>query len=151
MGYTHYFKMDVPLEITKLQRTMIEEVLKENEGVLANGVGDIGTEPQFDAKVLSFNGVGDESHETMYVEFGKKSDFEFCKTARKEYDMAVCKILLILALSKGFNFRSDGTTTMDNDQKVLDDENWPDALRWFVDKGYESTIQKKIIPHLQTS
>ena len=151
MGYTHYFKMDEPLVIMPLQKKLIQEVLKkENKGgnVLfgADGTG----KPVFNDKEILLNGnaLTDEDHETFGVEFGKRKNFDFCKTARKPYDLAVCKILLVLTLSKGFNISSDGMNQNDADETYLGDENWVEAMAWFIAKGYQGTVQNKIIPYL---
>lgn len=141
MGYTHYWKIIEPLKVSETQKTLIREVLKEEKKHLAGGMGK--GKPEFDDKHIWLNGKEgkeDLSHETFEVKFGETSDFEFCKTARKPYDMAVCKLLLILSLSKGFSFSSDGE---------LADESWPDALKWFTDKGYADTIEKKIRPNAE--
>ena len=148
MGYTHYFKQAEKLKVSQIQRDLIRGILDENENVLAGWDGN--GKPEFTKSKLSFNGLAskDQDHETFIVEFGEKSDFSFCKTARKEYDLAVCECLLVLSLSKGFSFNSDGVGTMPSGQQVLDDGRWGDALKWFADKGYKDTINKKIIPNI---
>lgn len=40
-----------------------------------------------------FNGVGDEAHETLAIS-RTTEDFDFCKTARKPYDLAVTASLI---------------------------------------------------------
>ena len=44
---------------------------------------------------FGFNGIGDLSHETFALNVGE-NEWNFCKTARKPYDLAVCMILLSL-------------------------------------------------------
>lgn len=143
MGYTHYWRMDKALKIAPLQKALIQEVLDSNKDILKgwDGLG----KPEFTDKVLSFNGdaTKDADHETFKVVFGKKEEFAFCKTAAKPYDEAVCKILLVLALSEGFNFSSDGAC----DGK-LEDAGWPNAVHWFIKKGFTDTLEKKIVPYL---
>jgi hypothetical protein len=56
-----------------------------------------------DNEEIIFNGKGEYGHETfvfyknnpMVKEYGR-SGFAFCKTARKPYDIVVCKVLLVL-------------------------------------------------------
>ncbi len=127
MGYSHYWRINEPLKVTKIQKTLIDEVLKEHAIIL-----DV---TENSKKCLHFNGIGDESHEDMFVEYGKQVAFSFCKTARKPYDIAVCKVLLILSLSKGFKVSSDGD---------MQGEEWKDACLWFIKKGYEDTLKKKV-------
>lgn len=43
--------------------------------------------------IIRFNGVEDDGHETFYLP-KKKRSFNFCKTARKPYDIAVAMVLL---------------------------------------------------------
>ena len=143
MGYTHYMKQEKKIKLAPLQKELIKEVLQENKKILFGWEGK--GKPVFNDKEISFNGnaLTDEDHESFSIEFEKISGFEFCKTAAKPYDLAVCKILLILSLSEGFSFSSDGSSG-----GKLTEENWPEALTWFIQKGYADTIEKKIIPSL---
>jgi len=149
MGYTHYWKMDKPMKgLMPLQKELVLEVLKENKKFL---FGPMGTgKPIFTDDMISLNGNAktDEDHETFEVNFRQSSEFEFCKTARKPYDLAVCKLLCVFSLSEGFNFSSDGTERDSKEQRFLGDESWPEALAWFTAKGYSGTIKNKIIPYL---
>lgn len=58
---------------------------------------------------IYLNGIGEESHETFVWE-NKVIDFRFCKTARKEYDPAVCAILILAKkhYGEGVEISSDG-------------------------------------------
>ena len=119
MGYTHYWKQKSMLEVSPKQRELIDEVLKEHADIL-----DIETNTN---RELVLNGIGADSHETFVIEFGKKTEFEFCKTARKPYDIPVCKILLVLRYSKGFELSSDG----DIDETNMEgDTGWAVASEW---------------------
>lgn len=51
-------------------------------------------EPRVDDDIIHFNGVGNDGHETMILE-REGLGFDFCKTARKPYDLAVVALLLI--------------------------------------------------------
>ena len=145
MGYTHYWRMDKPLTIVPVQKALIKEVMDESKGLLANWEGKAGTRAIFSDKKISFNGIEGGSHESFVVDFGKQVGFSFCKTAHKPYDLTVCKILLILAISDGFNFSSDGT---DRDPVRLTSYNWPEAVQWFTDKGYAHVLENKVYPYL---
>ena len=140
MGYTHYWRMDAPLKITETQRKLIDEIITEYRPILSgwDGTGEL----EFTKDILSFNGIGpDDDHETFRVEFGKQEEFSFCKTAQKPYDEPVMKVLLVLALSKGFNFSSDGEVNAGGE--------WEEALQWFCKKGFADTLKKKIYPYLK--
>ena len=79
--------------------------------------------PQIDQNVIRFNGVRENGHETFIVRRvphegrpewqGLLNDrwFDFCKTARKPYDILVCASLLVLKAHLGdwLELSSDGT------------------------------------------
>ena len=48
---------------------------------------------------ISFNGVGDNGHETFILE-KKATDFSFCKTAQKPYDIYVWHLLTFCQMIK---------------------------------------------------
>lgn len=113
MGYTHYWNlktkpsnydegfMNVQLDIQKILR------VKPNDIILRGGDGT--GEPEFKSEFICFNGNGEDNldHETFY--FDGVTDFSFCKTARKPYDLIVCLILISLKNHiEGFDFSSDG-------------------------------------------
>ena len=82
--------------------------------VLAGGNGT--GEPVFKDDVVCFNGLddgnNDYSHETCYFALDNPDgyDFDFCKTAEKPYDTAVCLALLCFkkAFCDDFSWSSDG-------------------------------------------
>tara|TARA_B100000427_G_C15518096_1_gene599103 strand:+ start:1397 stop:1798 length:402 start_codon:yes stop_codon:yes gene_type:complete len=110
MGYTNYWyiKETFSLEEWDKVKKVATALLKDNHDI-AGWEGQSGTEPEIDDSTITFNGVGDDSHETFLLirdveqwekdmgrqgradpEFGH---FFFCKTARKPYDEQVWKIL----------------------------------------------------------
>jgi hypothetical protein len=123
VGYTHYWEQKSLLEVSPKQRELIDEVLKEHADIL-----DIETNTN---RELVLNGIEENSHETFMIEFGKKTEFEFCKTARKPYDIPVCKILLVLRYSKGFELSSDGDI---NEMNIEGDTGWAVAREWLEGK-----------------
>ena len=93
--------------------------------VLKGGNGE--GEPKFTDELVCFNGDAsiDCDHETCY--FALDNDryaFDFCKTARKPYDVAVCLALLCFKKNFGndFSYSSDGNK---------DDEGWKMAHNIF--------------------
>lgn len=126
MGYTHYwtqtrdFTRDEWLQI----REDFEALLKDVEHVqgipLANGIGEPGTSPEFTDDKIWFNGVGDNSHETFALnrkrppkdpQLSAPRGWDFCKTARKPYDLAVTAALCYLTTvpdPAAFTAASDG-------------------------------------------
>ncbi len=113
MGYTHYFTQlrSFTTEQWVEVRTDIEAILKEaehNQGIpLANGHGEPKTRPVINASMIAFNGLGDDSHETLLINRAmrrkpkypgdERPNLDFCKTARKPYDAAVTAVLCYLS------------------------------------------------------
>jgi len=105
MGYTHYmYQPKTPLNKEKWLDMILDfyKILPNFECFLDN-------DPKSDqrihasANLLKFNGIGELGHETFYFErepdlsYTKEDSevFNFCKTARKPYDLAVCCSLII--------------------------------------------------------
>lgn len=88
-------------------------------------------EPIFNNDLVCFNGNAELKHhqETCLLKLDDDSyDFNFCKTARKPYDVAVCLTLLCFkdAFGDDFDFRSDGD--IENGE-----EGWGLAKKIFAD------------------
>jgi len=128
MGYTHYcnkksshtddnknFKI-VLAEAKKLYKHLPKDEKIELFG--GCGTGD----PTFSEQEIRFN--GDETkgldHETFLVT-PNVTDFEFCKTARKPYDLMACAVLISMKKHmNGFTYSSDG-----------DKEDWEPAKKFY--------------------
>jgi hypothetical protein len=113
MGYTHYYPLKKAVAKTK-RKAIISDMKK-----IEAHFDKIG-QPLFDGRGekkgvvymdngFAFNGNGDAAHETMYIDFDD-TDFNFCKTACKPYDDAVCCVLMMLKahLDKGIRVSGDG-------------------------------------------
>lgn len=137
MGYTHYFEFEKSVD------TFYEEVLEKIRKI-TNKYQDI-LQLEFDDEspelikpnLIQFNGVGEDGHETFYLE--PSTGFNFCKTARKPYDLPVCEVLLVLKDCYGerLMLNSDGFFLRDGN---LDGE-WELALR-NVEKMFGITFDK---------
>lgn len=119
MGYTHYWNNKFELTDDLIQD--VYKILKvaDNRGIsIRGGLGN--GKPVANLDEIRFNGdkkLG-EDYETFAL---LGDDFQFCKTARQPYDLAVCLVLLrTYALNKGrrFSFNSDGS---------WNDEAWKNA------------------------
>ena len=121
MGYTHYFSK---LKFSKsgwkalcdstscLLRSLPEKVKVKN---------DNGTDDPMVGAVIRFNGVGFLKHETFLIKRTSR-EFEFCKTNRKPYDLAVCSVLILVSLyAEGGEISSDGLG------ETYTDSEWKDA------------------------
>ena len=113
MGYTHYWENNKDIN-TESWTKIINDFKK-----VLNVIGDSikldgcfkGKEVFISEEEICFNGVAEESCETFHIH-REPTDFEFCKTRAKPYDLAVCSCLLITAHHcKSFTFSSDGDST----------------------------------------
>lgn len=104
MGYTHYWDIhqeEIPQDIWRDFANDFVKILPQFMDIL-----DHETNQKFhvDGNHIIFNGVGEEAHETFSLNRknsmeesynGEIKYFDFCKTARKKYDIAVCCALII--------------------------------------------------------
>jgi hypothetical protein len=130
MGYTHYWEFksnpkDIKDGDKKFKKSvaLLKKCLKNISVELAGGNGS--GKPIFTDTNVCFNGLDDDSHETCYLALDNSDfEFDFCKTARKPYDVAVCLTLLCFKkfFEDDFNYSSDGD---------LDDEGWALATEIF--------------------
>ena len=148
MGYTHYWKFkknpkDVKDGYKKFKsavevlKSCLEKVPKELDAdeipfILKGSSGE--GEPIFDGRSIIFNGDASSGydHESFYVTLDDDDDdfkFNFCKTARKPYDVAVCLALLCLKkeFDDDFSYSSDGT---------IDDYGWKLATKIFNETAW---------------
>lgn len=117
MGYTHYWRKEKKLnkEAFKKYRADVAKVIAELEGTsphqfasgcdytitLVNGSAQPGTKPEVSADNVVLNGCDTDGHETFYFDRVSEGDpedglvFDFCKTARKPYDLAVTSCLIL--------------------------------------------------------
>jgi len=110
MGYTHYWRIHQRMnpELFANFSSDCEKLVKASDVPITGGSGEEGEEPEFSTKLVNFNGINDDAHETFYVKVND-SGFNFCKTARKPYDKVVTACLILL--KHYFNFievSSDG-------------------------------------------
>lgn len=132
MGYTHYWKFKQnpknikdgnkkfakAVELLKKCLTKVPTELELEDDnckvpfVLKGGNGK--GEPIFTNEVVCFNGDASMNydHETCYLALDNEDyGFDFCKTARKPYDVAVCLTLLCFKKTFGddFSYSSDNS------------------------------------------
>jgi hypothetical protein len=124
MGYTHYWTQTRNLTEQEFGDFVgaARRIINVAEGKPTNTAGGYHTEPVHicggngkgkptltkDELVLNGNGP-DLDHETFAINRVKQTDsWDFCKTARKPYDVVVTALLIILAHDYGFEVSSDG-------------------------------------------
>jgi len=122
MGYTQYFYTK-----SELDKKQWDGFIKDVKKVIAAGKGVIQYEseikkaPVADKDKVRFNGIGENGHETfLFSRISKREDymtqrddgkvFNFCKTARKDYDVYVvaCLVLAKIHFGDDIIFSSDG-------------------------------------------
>jgi len=128
MGYTHYWRINRNKVTPEQFHKAVEEIKKiyaklpkrtnsaggcyPNHHVKIMGALGKG-EPIFNETKISFNGNAKNGtyHDTMHIELNDSHPYDFCKTARKPYDLLVCCSLIALANNlptDDFSFSSDG-------------------------------------------
>ena len=116
MGYTHYFdQKTIPQDKWNKIVKAVSKILNDDSDILANGYGEAGTKPVISDNYISFNGIADDAHETLYISQFPKLEFNFCKTARKPYDSVVVKVLQTCKdiAPESFELSSDGDGIFD--------------------------------------
>ena len=154
MGYTHYWTEKTTNKKTSNEFVNVCKKLNKslpmtsetaggyhsNDKIVICG-GNGSGKPMFTPNLISFNGDNETemSHETFYVEFGD-DEWNFCKTARKPYDLLVCACLIAAHEILGYEVTSDG-----------DFEDWKPAIKFYLDTIYsgkepDEKLMKKILP-----
>lgn len=108
MGYTHYYSnIENLAPLSNAAMALLETVFSAHGG-LVQFESDDARPPVVSRECIRFNGIGDDGHETFY--WSPAKSFHFCKTARKEYDIVVCLVLLVLKkeYGKALDLGSDG-------------------------------------------
>ena len=131
MGYTHYWELNPNGKKKDLSGCLgkIKEVILQHADIIQYEE-DKAKLPLVSNKLIRFNGIGNDGHETFYFEYPPKKKvsysvdddgfiFAFCKTARKPYDIVVCKCLLILKeyLKEDMKLSSDGDWNCEDEWK----------------------------------
>ena len=122
MGYTRYWKTTENKYDADAINTIknIIKIAKEDYGIIIRGPDGFG-EPIINDDYIALNGDGENNleHETFLIENGKPDEFNFCKTARKPYDLVVNAIATFM-FDEGFidSYSSDGPND-ENTAKVI--------------------------------
>lgn len=132
MGYTHYWDTkNIKIEgnifsksFVKNAIAVIKEVMKTCDIEYFDETSEEYTLLTAPSQIIlsngiAFNGNGDLGHESFVLDFEKTEfTFNFCKTNRKPYDIAVCAVLILAKLDQSNLYVStDG-----------EPEDWEDAF-----------------------
>ena len=121
MGYTHYWKK---LKFSESGWKALCDSTRKMIEYLPSNVQIVNDHPIHEhivGAVIRFNGVGSQAHETFLVERLSR-EFEFCKTNRKPYDLAVCGVLILVSL-----YAEEGEISSDGLGGTYTDSEWKDA------------------------
>jgi len=146
MGYTHYWTPKVAepkkwKEFVKTCKTLHKALPEytdtaggycEDEELEICGGGGTG-KPKFTNKEVWFNGNEDKGldHETLYLA-PDKLDWNFCKTARKPYDLLVVAVLIAAHDILDYEVSSDGNW-----------DDWKPGVNFYFDTLYVFENTKK--------
>lgn len=105
IGYTHYFEKKIAVGVADWEKFVpkVQRIIdfERSKGVLLEVEA-------CDELSVSLNGIEEDSHETFFLN-RQPSDFSFCKTAQKPYDLTVTTILALAEETlPGFSWSSDG-------------------------------------------
>ncbi len=136
MGYTHYWSNKGAMSdseweaITDAARQIIGRARSAYFITLAFESDEPTRKPVVSKTAIRFNGIGDDGHETFCIG-PDGTEFEFCKTAQKDYDPVVVAILIAAAhYAEGFSWRSDGWLADHADGLQLFTETCGVDLKW---------------------
>jgi len=125
MGYTHYFSLNKAASQTQKNKihNFTKKVLTYFRELVQYETDNYELPTNKDG-VIRFNGVESLGHETFYLDLNE-TGFNFCKTARKPYDLPTCIVLIICKqiLGNKLELSSDGYFN----------EDWNEAIEWFND------------------
>ena len=115
MGYTHRWSIDrkfTDAEWIELMEATCKIISKARNSYmiqLAWEYDEPQRKPEVSMELIRFNGIDEDGHETFYFK-NKVTDFEFCKTNRKDYDAPVLAVLIAAKeiAPDAFDWRSDG-------------------------------------------
>lgn len=105
MGYTNYWNNPEFTDVKWDALCIAAGAILTHSGICSGWDGS-GT-PEITATEISFNGTGEDSHETFCITKAA-SEFTFCKTARKPYDAVCLAVLMCAALIGKLDYSSDG-------------------------------------------
>jgi hypothetical protein len=150
MGYTHYFSLT---NATKEDRAgylkalpSLLDIVTRYRDMLCYECNDTERGPMVSEEMVRFNGKGEAGHETFRFALSDRavSLSEFCKTARKPYDIAVCECLLVLnALIPSLEVHSDGFsgTLADQEENPHLDGCWDEAIENVKQYGIKHRVE----------
>ena len=146
MGYTHYWTVPATNEAKEaFEKALpyIQKIVEEHKDLICLEYDCEDEAPRITPEGIRFNGKGEAGFESFII--APNGQWTFCKTARKLYDLPVCKVLLVLfVMVPGMTLSSDGWR---RNQKL--DENWPEAVEAVERWGFRFIVTRNgaLEPH----
>jgi len=146
MGYTRYYRVEGKIDPIKFKdyskdcKMVCEEITKQTGHGIAGWDGE--GEPRFEDEGISFNGIGDLSHESFGLS-PQTTGFEFTKTQRKPYDKHVLACLILAKEYFGdiIKVSSDGDNNDKEIEELLISLRRDNKIKSILDeRGMENTI-----------
>ena len=122
MGFTRYWRFKK--KANKKEREKVIEAMSSIIGLekerLTGYDGEEETPIEIKKTCVSFNGIGEDSHETFcFIPGTKPDETNFCKTRNKPYDRAVCACLIAAKRILGEKIEVDSDGPGDEDLLAL--------------------------------
>ncbi|MDB4461701.1 hypothetical protein N9043_01975 [bacterium] len=105
MSHTHYFQLLSKPSNNQINKFLkgVRSIINSSNVLIVDGFGEADTTPSITKDYISFNGCGDDSCESMYIDFTDLS-WSFCKTNRMPYDGVVVKVLELAQETMNFKW-----------------------------------------------
>lgn len=127
MGYTHYFEQHEPFSQNEWEKIAMDTMKAieycEHKGIQLAFEDNIPEQAEVSDTQIRFNGVGNGGYETFILKKNTytKDQFNFCKTARQPYDLAVGLVLLISKKHAPNSIRVSSDGDWDSDWNEIKD------------------------------
>ncbi|MCK9596177.1 hypothetical protein M0R19_03270 [Candidatus Pacearchaeota archaeon] len=146
MGYTHYWHYTPITSLDEMKNNFkksipsLEKILDSFKELVCFEMGAEDVSAFLSENTIRFNGKLEEAHETFSFSTLNLRSFNFCKTARKEYDIVVCACLIVLQhFIPGLTVSSDGLCERENSENLIElinskktEQTWKDALKFVL-------------------
>jgi hypothetical protein len=111
MTYTHYWSYKKIASNIVIYKVLdeIKRLLENNDLIKFISCENKNIIPIFNDQIILFNGINEYAGDIFLFDFTEPSDYFFCKTDKKYYDIVVSLVLLSLSNNiDDFTFSSDG-------------------------------------------
>ena len=132
MGYTHYWSNKGAMSDAEWEAitTAARAIIAKSDVLVVFESDEPTRKPVVSKTAIRFNGIGEDGHETFCIG-PDGTEFEFCKTAHKDYDEVAVAILIAAShYCSKFHWSSDGWLSEHADGLQLFNEACHLDLKW---------------------